>query len=80
MVQGLFTDVEVRTEHCDIKETGDMLMSSVIVLSVRTDRLWDSVYLSKHKIHYGGMLLLVLVSWCPQVSINTSNSDRRLQA
>ena len=54
-----------------MKETDDMLMSSVIVLSVRTDRLWDSAYLSKHKIHYGGMLLLVLVSWCPQVNMNT---------
>ena len=43
------------------------LLSSVIVLSVRTDRLWDSSYLSRHKLHYGGMLLLVLVSWCPQV-------------
>ena len=39
----------------------------MIVLSVRIDRLWDSAYLSKHKLHYGGMLLLVFVSWCPQV-------------
>jgi len=40
---------------------------SIIVLSVRTDRLSDSSYLAAHWVHYGGMLLLALAAWSPQV-------------
>jgi len=40
---------------------------SCIVLSVRTDRLLDWKYLSKHKLHYGFLLLFALVSWSPQI-------------
>jgi len=40
---------------------------SIIVLSVRTDRLSDKPYLRSHWCHYGGMLLLALAAWSPQV-------------
>ena len=37
------------------------------MLSVRTDRLWDPVYLSKHGTHYGLLLMFALAAWSPQV-------------
>jgi len=40
---------------------------SIIILSVRTDRLSECVYLSCHWRHYGGMLVFSLLSWSPQV-------------
>ena len=40
---------------------------SIIILSVRTDRLSDSAYLASHWKHYGGMLVFALVAWLPQV-------------
>ena len=40
---------------------------SCIVLSVRTDRLWDPLYLSRHWRHYGLLLLFALGAWSPQV-------------
>merc|ERR1712110_411588 len=40
---------------------------SCIVLSVRTDRLWDPVYLARHYRHYGLLLLFALLAWSPQV-------------
>merc|ERR1711971_1343998 len=40
---------------------------SIIILSVRTDRLSDSTYLASHWKHYGGMLAFALLAWMPQV-------------
>ena len=40
---------------------------SLIILSVRTDRLSDSAYLSRHWRHYGGMLVFAVLAWMPQV-------------
>ena len=40
---------------------------SLIILSVRTDRLSDPAYLSRHWRHYGGMLVFALLAWLPQV-------------
>ena len=37
------------------------------MLSVRTDRLWDPLYLSRHWRHYGLLLLFALVACSPQV-------------
>ena len=37
------------------------------MLSVRTDRLWDPVYLARHYRHYGLLLLFALAAWSPQV-------------
>ena len=37
------------------------------MLSVRTDRLWDPVYLSRHGRHYGLLLMFSLAAWSPQV-------------
>jgi len=51
---------------------------SIIVLSVRTDRLSDSLYLKCHWVHYGGMLVLALAAWSPQV-IDTLGSYGILQ-
>ena len=42
---------------------------SLIILSVRTDRLSDSTYLASHWKHYGGMLAFALLAWLPQVII-----------
>ena len=39
----------------------------LIILSVRTDRLFDSKYLSKHYFHYGCLLIFALLAWCPQL-------------
>jgi len=40
---------------------------SIIMLSVRTDRLGDPQYLGHHWLHYGGMLVFSLAAWSPQV-------------
>ena len=34
---------------------------------MRTDRLWDRHYLSRHSQHYGLLLLFALAAWSPQV-------------
>ena len=34
---------------------------------MRTDRLSDPAYLSRHWRHYGGMLVFALLAWLPQV-------------
>ena len=51
---------------------------SIIILSVRTDRLSDSAYLASHWKHYGGMLVFALVAWLPQVSCLVSCLDGKL--
>jgi len=42
-------------------------MVSLIIFSVRTDRLWQHQYLSSHWRHYCGMLTFTAVAWIPQL-------------
>eukprot|EP00092_Neocalanus_flemingeri_P095620 GFUD01121657.1.p1 GENE.GFUD01121657.1~~GFUD01121657.1.p1 ORF type:complete len:337 (+),score=53.32 GFUD01121657.1:142-1152(+) len=51
---------------------------SIIMLSVRTDRLSDVQYLRHHWLFYGGMLGFSLAAWSPQV-IDTLGSNGILQ-
>jgi len=51
---------------------------SLIILSVRTDRLFDLHYLKHHWLHYGGILAMVLLAWTPQL-IDTLGSLGILQ-
>ena len=36
-------------------------------MSVRTDRLWDRLYMKRHSQHYSLLLLFALLAWSPQV-------------
>ena len=51
----------------DIHHTYKSQFLSLIILSVRTDRLSDPAYLSRHWRHFGGMLVFAFLAWLPQV-------------
>lgn len=46
---------------------------SIIILSVRTDRLGDWDYLTHHYLHYTGLLVFALAAWSPQVVDSLGN-------